>query len=166
MIIKINELKNNNIYKYQEDLVFEEDVLKRIDLIKKVNTLKASLELKVCHPFIVASLKLDGDLILLSSRSLKEVPYEFSDESSLTFSLEQENEDDEVIYIQEPEIDFDTYFYYLLNENIPYQIIAEGEDDNLSGDSWELIQEDEYNKRKNDNDNPFFDALKDFDDED
>ena len=138
MIIKINELKNNNIYKYQEDLVFEEDVLKRIDLIKKVNTLKASLELKVCHPFIVASLKLDGDLILLSSRSLKEVPYEFS------------------VKIEEIMGNFDTFYNKnkntldilpLLWENIvsevPIRVVKEGvRSQGINGEGWELISSD------------------------
>ncbi len=155
MILNVRDLINDKEITLQEDLIFNDSDLSKINLLKKVNKLNALVKVKFVNPFIIANLKLKGDLILLSSRSLKEVPFSFEDEIDLTFSLNEEDLGEDIIYVDNKEIDFNPYLFDLLEENIPLQIIADNEAETLHGDSWEVIQEEEYNNRKKDVDNPF-----------
>ncbi len=167
MLIRLADLKNKTHHLFQEELEFEEDKLKKIDLLKKVKSLHGEATFEVCSPFIIVKLKLQGELILVSSHSLKDVPYTIDDEETLTFTLDKENEDDDVIYIEDNYLDLNPYFFALLNANIPFKVLGNDEEESIDGDSWELISEDEYyaRKEKEDKTNPLFDALKDFDEE-
>lgn len=163
MQISIDELKNKTHHSFVEEISFDEESLKKIDLLKQIKKLIARVDLEICNPFIIAKIKLQGDLILLSSRSLKELPYSFEDEISLTFALyKMEDEDDDVIYVENRIIDFTPYLYSLLNANIPFKVLADEDKETIVDDSWELISEDEYYERKKDKPNGLFDALKDF----
>lgn len=166
MLININELKSKTHHEFDEDLHFSEEQISKIDLLKKIKSLKGHTVIELCKPYIIITLNIDGDLVLLSSRSLKDVDYHIKDSYQLTFNIDEDSNDDvddNVIFVKGNEIDLDAYYYDLLLSNIPLKIIKEGEKENISGDSWELISEDEYYKRKKDEENPMFASLKNLD---
>lgn len=161
MIIKINELKKGK-YLYQEDYIPEERIRKCIDILKSIKYLKAKIELEIIKPIIIARIYLNGEVILASTRSLKEVPYTINEVQDLTFTLEKINEavEEELIFIKGNEIDFNDYFADLFISSIPYQVFAQN-DEYINGDSWEVISEDEYYSRKKKQNNPFNSLKKD-----
>lgn len=167
MLVRFADLKNKTHHLFEEEIKFEKEILNKIDLLKEVKELHGKASFEVCSPFIIVKLKLQGELVLVSSRSLKDVPYNIDDEETLTFTLDKENENDDVIYIEENYLDLNPYFLALLNANIPFKVLAKDEEESINGDSWELISEDEYYARKEqeDKENPLFDALKDFNEE-
>ncbi len=159
MLVRINDLKKITNHHFEEELHFKKEDIEKVSFLKEVNKAYGKVELKVLEDFIIAKLTLDADLTLLSTRSLKDVPFKINDSMEITFSFDETYlNDDQVIYLKDNEIDFDYYFIQLISESIPYKVIGD-DDEFLSGDSWEVISEDEYNKRKEQNKNSAFKEL-------
>ena len=158
MIININELKGLSHHEFEEDVVFDADDLSKIDLLKELKNAHVKVKVELVSPYLIVKLHLDSEMVLYSSRSLKEVPFKISEDDELTFLLEKQeldDNDDEIPVIEGKELDLYPYIYILFNGSIPMKIIAADDEETLSGDSWELISEDEYYKRKNSNNNAF-----------
>lgn len=168
MIIDLKSLKNNSSDVYESDITFDESLLKSIDLLKEIKSLSAKCTVNAIHPYLIVKIALKGELVLYSSRSLKDVPFSIDEEEDFTFLLEdidEELKDDDLEVLNGNELDLTPYLFMLFDSSIPFKIVLDDEEESLSGDSWELISEDEYNKRKESSNNAFKDLEGFFDDE-
>lgn len=168
MIIDLISLKSSSNLIFEEDVVFEEADLKKIDLLKEIKSLKANVKVELVHPYIIVKIALKGDLILYSSRSLKDVDYKVDDVDEITFLLEkiEDVEDEEDIeIIKGNSLDLYPYIYMLFSSSIPMKIVLDDDKENIKGDSWELISEEEYYKRKSAPNSAFASLENFFDDE-
>ena len=168
MIIDLKSLKNNSSDVYESDITFDESLLKSIDLLKEIKSLSAKCTINAIHPYLIVKIALKGELVLYSSRSLKDVPFSIDEEEDFTFLLEdidEELKDDDLEVLNGNELDLTPYLFMLFDSSIPFKIVLDDEEESLSGDSWELISEDEYNKRKESSNNAFKDLEGFFDDE-
>ena len=168
MIIDLKSLKNNSSDVYESDITFDECLLKSIDLLKEIKSLSAKVTVNAIHPYLIVKIALKGELVLYSSRSLKDVPFSIDEEEDFTFLLEdidEELKDDDLEVLNGNELDLTPYLFMLFDSSIPFKIVLDDEEESLSGDSWELISEDEYNKRKESSNNAFKDLEGFFDDE-
>ncbi len=165
MIIDLINLKSSKNITLEEDVTLNEDDKKKIDILKDIIDLKAIVKVELIHPYLMIKLNIKGKLVLYSTRSLKEVPYDLDESEEFTFLLEDiKNNDDDIEIIKGNTLDLYPYIYMLLVSSIPMKIVLDDDKEYLSGDSWELITEDEYNKRKKEP-NSEFEKLKDFFDE-
>lgn len=168
MIIDLKSLKNNSSDVYESEITFDESLLKSIDLLKEIKSLSAKVTVNAIHPYLIVKIALKGELVLYSSRSLKDVPFSIDEEEDFTFLLEdidEELKDDDLEVLNGNELDLTPYLFMLFDSSIPFKIVLDDEEESLSGDSWELISEDEYNKRKESSNNAFKDLEGFFDDE-
>ena len=168
MIIDLKSLKNNSSDVYESEITFDESLLKSIDLLKEIKSLSAKCTVNAIHPYLIVKIALKGELVLYSSRSLKDVPFSIDEEEDFTFLLEdidEELKDDDLEVLNGNELDLTPYLFMLFDSSIPFKIVLDDEEESLSGDSWELISEDEYNKRKESSNNAFKDLEGFFDDE-
>ena len=168
MIIDLKSLKNNSSDVYESEITFDESLLKSIDLLKEIKSLSAKCTVNAIHPYLIVKIALKGELVLYSSRSLKDVPFSIDEEEDFTFLLEdidEELKDDDLEVLNGNELDLTPYLFMLFDSSIPFKIVLEDEEESLSGDSWELISEDEYNKRKESSNNAFKDLEGFFDEE-
>ncbi len=168
MIIDLKSLKNNSSDVYESEITFDESLLKSIDLLKEIKSLSARCTVNAIHPYLIVKIALKGELVLYSSRSLKDVPFSIDEEEDFTFLLEdidEELKDDDLEVLNGNELDLTPYLFMLFDSSIPFKIVLDDEEESLSGDSWELISEDEYNKRKESSNNAFKDLEGFFDEE-
>lgn len=168
MIIDLKSLKNNSSDVYESEITFDESLLKSIDLLKEIKSLSAKCIVNAIHPYLIVKIALKGELVLYSSRSLKDVPFSIDEEEDFTFLLEdidEELKDDDLEVLNGNELDLTPYLFMLFDSSIPFKIVLDDEEESLSGDSWELISEDEYNKRKESSNNAFKDLEGFFDEE-
>lgn len=168
MIIDLKSLKNNQSDIYENEINFDESLLKKITLLKEIKSLKAIVKVNVIHPYLIVNIKLSGDVILYSSRSLKDVPFVIDEEEDFTFLLEEvdkELNEEDLEVISGNEFDLTPYLFMLFDSSIPLKIVLDDESESLSGDSWELISEEEYYKRKESSNNAFKELEGFFDEE-
>ena len=168
MIIDLKSLKNNSSDVYESEITFDENLLKSIDLLKEIKSLSAKCTVNAIHPYLIVKIALKGELVLYSSRSLKDVPFSIDEEEDFTFLLEDIDEElkgDDLEVLNGNELDLTPYLFMLFDSSIPFKIVSDDEEESLSGDSWELISEDEYNKRKESSNNAFKDLEGFFDEE-
>ncbi len=158
MIINILDLKNKNSFVMEDKISFKESEIKVLDLIKNINDCYGKAEIKVVYPYIMVKLNLKANLILYSSRTLKEVPYKIDESDDFTFLLEKNDDievDDSIEIVTGNQIDLDPYFYLLFASAIPMKVISEDDKDSYQGENWEVISEDEYYSRKSNKESPF-----------
>ena len=163
MILSRHELISPRKREYEKDIVFTEDELKDNQSIINIEWLRAHVEFQYVAGLTLIKLHLEGDLVLRSTRTLKPVNYEFDEEDEFVLAHTEENYDPEtMIRFTDNEFDLRPYIYSLLISSLPIQIIGEDDEEYLSGKNWEVMTEEEYLKRKqNDVSSSPFSALLD-----
>ena len=105
----------------------------------------------------IVNLKVSGEMIIQSTRTLKPIKYNFNDHDELTysFSSNQELEDDSIIEVDNNEIDLHDEIVSLIITSLPIKIVGKDEPESFSEDNWEVISEDQYNSRSKIKSSPF-----------
>lgn len=167
MIIYRNDVKAKKAIRFDQDIEINiKDIESYPDIIK-VNKVHVILEAKEVVDLVVVEYKIDADLILRSTRTLKPVPYTIQEEVALTLSFEENDyEDEDIIQVDDDQFDMYPEILSTLITSIPLKIIGKDDPESLKGDNWEVISEDEYYKKKKEEVDPRFAKLLDFDLED
>lgn len=167
MIIYRNDVKAKKAIRFDQDIEINiKDIESHPDIIK-VNKVHVILEAKEVVDLVVVEYKIDADLILRSTRTLKPVPYTIQEEVALTLSFEENDyEDEDIIQVDDDQFDMYPEILSTLITSIPLKIIGKDDPETLKGDNWEVISEDEYYKKKKEEVDPRFAKLLDFDLED
>lgn len=167
MIIYRNDVKAKKAIRFDQDIEINiKDIESYPDIIK-VNKVHVILEAKEVVDLVVVEYKIDADLILRSTRTLKPVPYTIQEEVALTLSFEENDyEDEDIIQVDDDQFDMYPEILSTLITSIPLKIIGKDDPETLKGDNWEVISEDEYYKKKKEEVDPRFAKLLDFDLED
>lgn len=168
MIIKRNALLNEPHFKYHGKYDLDLTLLKKnIQGFIDLPTLVVDISLNKIDELVIGTIKVKGKMILESSRTLKPLDFSFNEKEDFTFTFEEHEEDMDLIYLSNDQIDLDTYVSFLLEVAVPYKIVGKDEAEHIEGENWELISEDEYLRRKSESsdDDPRFDKLKNLFDE-
>lgn len=158
MIISLPTLESKTYHHFSEDISFNVEDLKNIPLFSSLNYAKSEVDVKYLEKIIEVKIHLKAELIMLSTRTLEKVNVPIEVEDTYLFSLVHDEDNEDIISIEGNEIDLYPYYLELLISSIPLKFVKD-EDYYPSGDNWEVISEDEYNKRKVE-DNPFSELLK------
>lgn len=142
--------------------------LSHLDSFIKINSMQVNVNAKYVPgmDLAVVSFKVKGSLKLKSTRSLVPVDVDINDQDQLTYLFskhEDLEEDDSIIEAKDQKIELHNEIVSLIITSIPIKIISKDEPESFSGDTWEVISEDQYQQRKEETTDPRFDALKDFD---
>ena len=163
MIIYRNDVKAKKAIRFDQDIEINiKDIESYPDIIK-VNKVHVILEAKEVVDLVVVEYKIDADLILRSTRTLKPVPYTIQEEVALTLSFEENDYEDEDIIQVDDQFDMYPEILSTLITSIPLKIIGKDDPETLKGDNWEVISEDEYYKKKIEEVDPRFAKLLDYD---
>lgn len=170
MELKLNrrELEQAKHISYNQDIILDQaDIDNERDIIS-VEKVHLSGNAQYISNLVILTLKVDANLTLRSTRSLKPVPYVISEEESLTLTYAKDDilEDSDVILVEGEDFDLYQEVLSMIITSIPMKIIGENEPTSLSGEGWELISEDDYNNRKSNEIDPRMAKLLDFDVED
>ena len=153
MIILLHELAKKTYHQFKEDILFKEEDLKKIPLFSSLKWASSVVDIKYLEKIIEVKIHLDAELIMLSTRTLEEVNLLVHNEDTYLFSESRDDDNEDIINIEGNEIDLYPYYLELLISSIPSKFVKD-EDYYPHGENWEVISEEEYNKRK-ENNNPF-----------
>ena len=143
MRISKQELLAKGQHLFEENINYDKSLYENNPLIDNIGEINAEVSTNLVSDLIMVSIALKGEMILRSTRSLKPVNHE--------------------IDLEDDELDLDKTIYSLIISSIPLKVIASDDKESYSGENWEVITEDEYNKRKNSEENSPFASLKDLD---
>lgn len=165
IITKTELLQNRNIVLSSKNQIKDEDLI-HIEGFIKLN--KCIVDINVSYiegmDLAICKINVKGDMEIQSTRTLKPVNLKFNESDTITyaFTSNPELEDDTIILVDNNQFDLRNEFISLIVTSIPIKVVGDDEPDEFKGDSWEVISEDKYYKRKNNSSSPF-DVLKDLD---
>ena len=164
MKITRQELFSKGKKLFEEEVIFTEEELSSSTSIISVAPLKAKVTVENITDVTIVKISLKGQLVLRSTRSLKPVDFYLNGKDEIIYTMNKELVDDDTVYLfNDDELDLRPFFYSLLITSIPIQIIGK-DDDYVSGEDWEVISEEEYYRRKqNDVSSSPFSSLLDLD---
>lgn len=164
MKITRQELFSKGKKLFEEEVIFTSEEVKDVPSIISLEPLKAKVSVENITDVTIVKISLKGKLVLRSTRSLKPVDFFLKANDEIIYTLNKELvDDDTVYYFNEDELDLRPFYYSLLVTSIPIKIIGK-DDEFVSGDDWEVISEEEYYRRKqNDVESSPFSALLDLD---
>lgn len=165
MRLSRQELTSKEPHFFDEELVIALELIQNNPLIINIDKIKLHLESRYVSSMTLIKIDLDASMILKSTRSLKPVPYQMRVKDDVVVCYDNESFDpDSMITLDGDYLDIDEICYSLIIASLPIKVISPDDDDIIKGESWEVITEEEYNKRKNeDNSSSPFAALKDLD---
>lgn len=167
MLIKKNDLLANKELNISSTSEIENKDLEQISGFINLNSLEVKVNAKYVPGMDLAVVRFEikGNLKIQSTRSLIPVDIDISDSDELTYTFSdyKELEDDSIIKIQDGKIELHDQIVSLIVTSIPIKIIAKDEPESFGNDKWEVISEDQYQKRKEESIDPRLAKLKDLD---
>ena len=166
MILTRQDLTSKGKHEFFEEIKISPDQIKNNPLIISIKKLEGRVESEYIASLTIVKIKLTGDLLLKSTRSLKPVDFHLcsNDELVIAYSKDEDFDPDSMVYLEGDSLNMDEIFYSMLISSIPLKVISEEDEEIIKGDDWEVITEEEYEKRKKNGDNlSQFDVLKDLD---
>ena len=95
---------------------------------------------------------------------LEPIDYDVDTDEYIDFSmLDEDEEDDNIFYVDRPEVDLTPYIFGILITEIPTKVIKEGATLPSSGQGYEVLTEDEYEEKMKNRVDSRFSALDDLD---
>lgn len=157
MRISKQELLSKGHHQFTETIKYDSSLFNANPLIISLSDIKVQVDTEYISQLIIVKIKLIGEMVLHSTRTLKPVNYPLNINDQIIFTYNEDLIDgDEVVLLNSDELDLDDVFYSLIISSIPLQVIAPDDEELITGDSWEVITEDEYHKRHQEvNDSPF-----------
>lgn len=164
MRISKQELLAKGQHLFEENINYDKSLYENNPLIDKIGEINAEISTNLVSDLIIVSIALKGEMVLRSTRSLKPVNHEIDLEDEIVYTYNKDLVDNEQVFLlDDDELDLDKTIYSMIISSIPLKVIANDDKESYSGDNWEVITEDEYNKRKNNEENSPFASLKDLD---
>lgn len=164
MRISKQELLAKGQHLFEENINYDKSLYENNPLIDKIGEINAEVSTNLVSDLIMVSIALKGEMVLRSTRSLKPVNYEIDLDDEIVYTYNKDLVDNEQVFLlDDDELDLDKTIYSMIISSIPLKVIANDDKESYSGDNWEVITEDEYNKRKNSEENSPFASLKDLD---
>ncbi|HZG71601.1 MAG TPA: YceD family protein [Chondromyces sp.] len=131
-----------------DEMVDLPELKKRDPQIRHIDPVHVTGRGDISSEKVTFHLRLEGEMILPCSRTLKDVPYPFDVQTTETFLLKSssysEYEEEEVHQVQGDVIDLKPIMEEILLLEVPLQVFCEDADDDFSfsGKGWELQDDD------------------------
>ena len=132
------------------------DELSAVNNVKQVNFLTVTISSYEMEFGYVVNIKLKGEIVLIDDLTAKNIKYEINTDDYLNAGLKDSKEDEIDIVANHGNYDFVPVILALFYQAIPLKINYDNK--YYSTDDYEVISEEEYNKRKQEqvkDDNPF-----------
>ena len=137
----------NKKYQLEGDIDFSNADLSAIFNLKKINNCHVIIDINNYENVLVLSIKINTNVTLVSSYSLKEFDKDLSINDTIDFSFNEEDEDSSFV-IKDSNLILDKYVLDIIITNIPSKVAMKGEKLPVGDESFRVISEDEYLKEK------------------
>ena len=137
----------NKKYQLEGDIDFSSTDLSAIFNLKKINNCHVNIDINNYENVLVLSIKINTNVTLVSSYSLKEFDKDLSINDTIDFSFNEEDENSSFV-IKDSNLILDKYILDIIITNIPSKVAMKGEKLPVGDESFRVISEDEYLKEK------------------
>ena len=164
MILTKLEIQNLKHVEIEEEFVPSKEQLQSISSLLEFKWAKAKMVAECVSDLVIVKLSIKGEMVLKSTRSFVPVNFKFDEEDEQTYSLVNDKEllTADIVLFPKDQIDFNDDLFSLIVTSIPLKVVASDEPSSFSKDNWEVISEEEYNKRKSSKIDSRFSVLDDF----
>jgi uncharacterized protein len=134
--------------------------------IVSTDDIDASLHAELVAGIIYCHLEIKYHGMLRSTRTSRPVSCYLDNEDDFAITFEKNDDlanNEDIIFVDQDEYDLYGDVLSLVITSIPLQVVGDDEPSSIYGDNWEVITEDEYNKKRKEDIDPRFASLKDFD---
>ena len=163
MKIDVNKLKLSKQTLFKEDVTFDPEKFKTIFPLNEIKVAHVEANIAKYDDFINVDLKVNADVILTCSYTLKPFLYKLRADDELHFASYADEEDYELLEFRGNMIDLDPYIFDLIAASIPLSPKAPGAKLPQGGKDYRVITDEEEAKEKQERGNDKFDALLDLD---
>lgn len=164
MLINLNSLNRYKDKVLSEDMEFTDEQLNIVETFKKVNFCHVDAKVEDFDDIIRIEVKVKAEVVMSCAYTLEDVTQKLDIDDFFDFSTNEAYEDDEeIFYIDSNEITLEPYILSLLITECPSKVIKEGATLPSGGKDYEVITEEEYERRKENRVDPRFAALDNLD---
>ena len=146
MRLDLRKYELNKHYFLEEDIDFSSHVFSTTYRIRKIVSCHVKIDLISFQEITDLKVEVKGEVIGACSYTNEDVPLKYSFKEDMSFST---SEDSGADYIEENEVfDLDPYIFALIDAAIPLNIHKKGAKMPDSGNGYEVLSEEEYYKKK------------------
>ena len=146
---------------FEEEISLDEEKFHLQLPLLEVQKLTAKAVVHRYSDFVNLVLRVEADVVLQCSYTLKPFPSHLCEEDEINFSSYEEDDGGDMQYYKGNVIDLDEYIYNLLSAAVPTSPRAPGAKLPSSGNGFRVLSDQEYQHEKEESTDPRFDALKD-----
>lgn len=162
MKINVATLVQGKIYNLEEDIIIEGPFDSTYQLVS-LNDIHVSADITLFEDLLSVGLRINGSAIMKSSYSLKEGEYKIRLKENLTFTFDENNEDEELIYENKNIINLDDYIRSIILASLPTKFFLKGEKLPSSGTNYTVLTEEQFLEKRMKKKSSPFDELLDLD---
>ena len=159
--MKINRfLFQNKDYSLEDDIDFSNAYLDPSH-IRKIESTHVKVSGVDYEDYLILNLDITTSVVGVCSYSLEDVHLNLHFKADLSFTYDEEDEDNNVI--DGPIFDLDPYVLDLIIAEVPLKLVKKGAKLPSSGEGYRVLSEDEYNKEQENKADSRWDKLNDID---
>lgn len=144
--MKINRyLFSNKNYSLEDDIVFTNLALDPTH-IREISNTHVKVSGVDYEDYLVLDVEVTSDVIGVCSYTLEDVPLKLHFKTSLSFTYDEEDEENNII--KGPIFDLDPYILSLIISEVPLKLVKKGAKLPTGGAGYRVMSEDEYNKEQ------------------
>lgn len=146
MKIDFRRYELNKHYYLEDDIDFSSISFSPTYRIRKIKSCHIKLDIIVFSEVADIKVTLSGVVIGACSYTNEDVDVKYSCKENMSFGLTEKSEAE--YYEPRLEFDFDPYIISLIDNSVPLNIVKPGAKLPSGGQGYEVLSEDDYNKKK------------------
>ena len=164
--IDVGKLPYSKEFNLKEIVSFDAEEYPCFPPLLEVKKVDVQISIRRYEDFIYVKMFVKADVVLQCSYSLKPFETTLKTDEELHFASYAEEGDDDIIIYKGNSIELDKYIFDAISASVPPSPKAPGATLPKSGEDYRVITSEEFEKEKEEQYDPRFDALKDieFDD--
>lgn len=162
MKLDVLKLPFTKVLNISEDISFDPEVFSCHKPLISVSSCHVDAKVQRFEEFIYITLKINAEVVLECSYTLKHFETKISGTDELHFAPSKD-EDEDCIEYKGTSIELDSYIFNLLSASVPVSPKAPNAKAPISGDGYRVLSESDFLKEKEETGNSQFDVLKDLD---
>ena len=149
---------------FDEDISFEDDISKKFPRIRKINQInvKGDGHYLAEQQHLNLHIELNGSIVVGCDITGDDVDLDISSEADEIFSFDRRQEDIDIVKSNGEYIELLPTIFQMILMEIPIKVKKPGKIEYPKGDGWEVIDEETYQKQKENRIDPRLAILQDY----
>lgn len=162
MKVNVSTLVEGKIYNLEEELIISGPFDSTYQLVS-LNNIKVKADIALFEDILSIGLSIDGKARMISAYSLVEGDHKIRLKENLTFTFDENNEDEEMIFEKRNVINLDEYIRSIILASLPTKFTLKGETLPDSGSNYRVLSEEQFIEERRKKKTSPFDKLTNLD---